>query len=510
MERIALIDIGSNTIRLVIFEYNRMIGLNEIQNIKTPARLSQYLTDDQQMTDEGIDVLTDTLKSFKKVSDKYKVDALYPIATAAIRQSANQDVILQRVKDAIDVDIQVVPEEDEAYYGYYAVTHTTSVPDGVTVDIGGGSTEITLFKDKKLIHAHSFPFGVVTLKRKFFNGEPHNDKNSIKKMEKFLSEQFKSLDWIQDQDIPLVGIGGSARNVARIHQSNLSYPIAGVHGYTMDKKDIQKVYDMIRKSSRDDLTNLDGLSQDRVDIILPAVSVFKTLYEEIDATQFTFSRKGLREGYVMSELSKTYKDEFDSKKVRQDALFHLANEYKIESKGAEQRVRLAEMLFNQLHDLGKLKVSDNLKELFLKGAYLYYLGSFIDADSSSQHTFYIISNSSINGFTHKNRVKLALLASFKNKTLLKFYSHEIGWFDSKEIDEIQALGGIIKFVNAMNVSNINSVSQLDLQPAKKKGFNLFVHYKGEPVAEEYQANRQKKHIERILKEDMNITFTKTL
>ena len=80
--------------------------------------------------------------------------------------------------------------------------------------------------------------------------------------------------------VALVGVGGSARNVARIHQSEHSYPIGGVHNYTMSDNDIEEVLDIIRKSDRDDLTNLDGLSRDRVDIILPAVCVFKALYKK--------------------------------------------------------------------------------------------------------------------------------------------------------------------------------------------------------------------------------------
>ena len=87
MERIGLIDIGSNTIRLVIFEFDKKTGLNELLNIKTPARLSQYLTEDLAMSDDGINVLTETLSSFKKVADKFEVDALHPVATAAIRES---------------------------------------------------------------------------------------------------------------------------------------------------------------------------------------------------------------------------------------------------------------------------------------------------------------------------------------------------------------------------------------------------------------------------------------
>ena len=85
MKRIGLIDIGSNTIRLVIFEFDKKTGLDEVLNIKTPARLSQYLTNDLTMTQEGIEVLTTTLSSFKRVSDKVATDELHPIATAAIK-----------------------------------------------------------------------------------------------------------------------------------------------------------------------------------------------------------------------------------------------------------------------------------------------------------------------------------------------------------------------------------------------------------------------------------------
>ena len=179
-ERIGLIDIGSNTIRLVIFGYNKKTGLNEILNIKTPARLSQYLTKSNEMNDEGIHVLKETLSSFRKVADKFNVDALYPIATAAIRQSKNREAIIKEIKQDIHIEIQIVPEEDEAFYGYYAITHTTDIENGISVDIGGGSTEVTLFKDKQLKESHSFPFGVVSLKRQFFGDKEHNDKTAIK------------------------------------------------------------------------------------------------------------------------------------------------------------------------------------------------------------------------------------------------------------------------------------------------------------------------------------------
>ncbi|PTH35261.1 exopolyphosphatase [Staphylococcus arlettae] len=507
MKRIGLIDIGSNTIRLVIFEFDKKTGLDEVLNIKTPARLSQYLTNDLTMTQEGIEVLTTTLSSFKRVSDKFATDELHPIATAAIRQSTNRDDIIKHIEQQLNITMRIIPEESEAFYGYYAITHTTNISDGISVDIGGGSTEVTLFKDKQLKAAHSFPFGVVTLTKKFFSDKPHNDKHAIKDMEKFLIKQFSQLDWLNDAQVALVGVGGSARNVARIHQSAHDYPIGGVHNYSMSAKDVEEVFSLIKKSSRDELKDVDGLSGDRIDIILPAVAVFKNLFTKINATQFTFSRKGLREGYVMHLISEQFPDQFNKENIRQDALYHLANEYKIEEKSAKQRVKLALSLLNQLIETKHLDISKTDKRLFAEGSYLYYLGSFINADSSSPHTYYIIANSMIEGFTHQERVKLALLASFKNKSLMKFYSHETKWLVQDELDTIQSLGGIIKFINALNISQTNVVDRIYLK--KEKGdYTLYVFYEGEPVAEEYQANRQKKHIEKILKNKLSINFTR--
>src|SRR5699024_4381699 len=295
MERLGLVDIGSNTIRLVIFEFDHQTGLNEILNIKTPARLSQYLSEGLSMNDDGIEVLTQTLRSFKKVADEFKVNELHPVATAAIRQSTNRDKIINHIKNTLNIKIKIISEQEEAFYGFYAITHTTDVNDGISVDIGGGSTEVTYFKNKELIASHSFPFGVVTLSRQFFEGKDHNDKTAIKNMEKFLIKQFDQLTWLKDKNVTLVGIGGSARNVARIHQSEKSYPIGGVHNYAMSEDNIDEVYSIIKKSSYEDLKDIDGLSRDRVDIILPAIAVFKSLFKKIDADQFTFSRKGLRE-----------------------------------------------------------------------------------------------------------------------------------------------------------------------------------------------------------------------
>ncbi|RXK17322.1 exopolyphosphatase [Macrococcus sp. DPC7161] len=509
MDRIGLVDIGSNTIRLVIFEYSKASGLQELQNIKTPARLYQYLDDEKVMSKEGVQVLCDTLKSFQKVAEKFNVRSLYPVATAAVRQSSNIDEIITTVREETDIEMRIISEKEEAFYGFYAVIHTLHYEDGVTVDIGGGSTEVTYFEDKELKHSHSFPFGVVTLQKLFFKDKAHNDKEAIEKCKAFIKEQLSTLRWLEKRKVPIIAIGGSARNIARIHQSLTEYPIAGVHGYRMKSSDLEQVFEELVKSDGDDLEDLDGLSRDRQDIIVPSCLLFNTLFDYVDAKGFIFSRKGLREGVIMQTLEETHDHPFDKDNVFKNSLKNLASDYNINKEEAHQRQMIAEALYYELEKNELIKGNKQDKALLRNAAYLYYLGSYIDSDASSQHTYYIISNSSLNGIEHKQRVKLALLSSYKNKSLLKFYEDETKWFSGDEKDSIQMLGSILKFSYALNVSNTNIVQSLYLEK-NKENYDLVIMYEGDPIAEEYQAERQKKHIEKIIKSKLNIIFTKNL
>ena len=143
-------------------------GIKEIRNIKTPARLAQYIDADGYMAEEGVSALLKILHSFKQISEKYHITDIYPMATAAIRQSKNREDILKRIKAELDLDAKIISGEMEAALGFEAAVHTISYCDAVTIDIGGGSTELTFYEDKEIIYSISLSFGVVTLNKMFF------------------------------------------------------------------------------------------------------------------------------------------------------------------------------------------------------------------------------------------------------------------------------------------------------------------------------------------------------
>lgn len=508
IERIALIDIGSNTIRLVIFnvDSNSYYSISEIQNIKVSARLVQYV-ENGKMSDKGIKILTDLVRKYLQVISQYDVDRVIAVATAAVRNSENVDHIISHVYNQTGLEVKVLSDEEEAFYGNYAVRYSFNIYDGISVDIGGGSTEVTLFKEKKVVYSHSFPFGAVSLTRKFFSNKKHSDPQAIEETTKWVKKQFKKVDWLEKANVPIVAIGGSARNIAEVYQLQTDYPIAGTHGYPMEPEWLDATLKLISETDYDDLDSLDGLSQDRKDTIISAGIVFQQLLTVAQSSKFILSRRGLREGIVIHHLNEEHNDPFDLYAVPQQQVIRLTSQYNILERSTNQRIAIADMLLEQLEENNILKPTIEYLVLMYYGATLYNLGNFIENDSSSQHTFYVISNTNIHGFDHYDRVRLALLASYKNRSLYKQYVGNLeGWFTEEEKTLLLQLGSIIKFAEALNDSHVNTIEEITLKKTKKKGYDLLVKYHGEIVSEMFQAEKQKNHFERAVGDKVNINF----
>ncbi|MDN4492335.1 Ppx/GppA family phosphatase [Ureibacillus aquaedulcis] len=503
----AIIDIGSNTIRLVLYKYNRLEGLREFGNIKTVARLRTYLQENGDMSEEGILLLAETLSSFKKIIDDYKVSDIKATATAAIRQARNNQQIIERMEKETGILIDLLSEEEEAYFGFLAVAHSIDTKSAVTIDIGGGSTEITLFKDKKLQKTISFPFGTVSLKEMFVSGEVIS-KEEKELLQQYIRGQFEKLDWVKQVGIPIIGIGGSARNIAQIHQQLIDYPISGVHQYEVKIDELATLSNYLEKMTFEQLKQLDGLSSDRADIIGIALEVFKELMTLVDAKVFQISKKGLREGLIYNRVLQSNPGAFDKYNVFEGYARRITYEYGRSEKESIFLRLMTEQFYKECCRLGLFEYNEKHLELLRRAAAVYAIGEYIEQDSSSQHTFYLLANQSILGMNHVERVKLALLASYKNKDYFRRFSARfITWISREELKTLRDFGAMLKFIYALNVSKRNIVESIELQKIDEV-IHVIVEATHLPMAEIYQSERQKKHIERLFKKPVQIHFYK--
>ncbi|WP_349774459.1 Ppx/GppA family phosphatase [Mesobacillus maritimus] len=496
-----IIDIGSNTIRLVIYKTNQRGNLKEIENVKVVARLRNYLSEYGLLTEDGILKLIKILQSFQEVTRSYSLTNVKCVATATIRQANNKEVILARVKRETDYSMVILSEYEEANYGFLAVVHTTPYEEGITVDIGGASTEITYFKDRKLVHFHSFPFGALSLKKQFIKGDiPTPDEMIV--LKSFLQEQFSTLNWIQQKQVPLIGIGGSARNMVQIHQEFIDYPVAGVHQYKMKTQEIHHLNQTLQKMTYTEIQRLEGLSKDRADIIIPAVEVFSTLLVMINTDTFSLSQKGLREGIYFEESSKSK----PVPNVLNESLNELAIDYQIVREDALERQKLAVCIAQLLMHEGLLSFNEQDEERLKRSSFVYNLGSYIDRESSSQHTFYILANRTINGMDHRERIVTALLASYKNKSAFKRYMRPFAhWFTKEEGAKLRMMGAMIKFAHCLDATKRKIIQNITIQNNREE-LTFLIHCSKDWQPEIYQVEKQKKHLEKQLGKSITVKF----
>lgn len=506
--KMAIIDIGSNTVRLVIYHKTEIGKFEEKENFKSAARLRHYLNKNGILETDGVNLLVKILKGFKEILDFHGIESVRCVATATIRQAQNKMEVLARVKEQTGLEIKILSEKEEAFYGFFAVIHTTPLTDGVAIDLGGGSTEITYFRNRQLIHTHSFPFGVVSLKEQFIKGDKITIEEKVKLVQ-FIENSFQSLPWLENLKVPIIAIGGSARNIAEIDQNLKKYPLSGIHQYTMLPEDLKHLLHIIEMLNTSQLEKLEGLSKERTDIILPALETFVTLCDCVQSAKFMFSRKGLRDGISFKD-QEGRENNTNTDKIIKTSIDELIHDYDISTTHSDQVTYLARQLYTQLESISGVKLACEIKKLIDYSAHFYNLGQYIDADESSQHTFYLLANKSINGLEHKERLKLALIASFKSKALLKQYCHPfINWFTKNDLEEIRIAGALTKLAAALDASKRGIVTNIILHQAPdKQSLTITINCSGNAFVEKFQAKKQVRHLEKALKRNIQLVFEK--
>lgn len=499
----AIIDIGSNTVRLVLYK-EQGVGIEEFRNVKAPLRLNRFLDESSVMSEEGIALLLEALKNFREVLDYYDVAEVECTATAAIRQAKNSDEIIQKVKEETAFQIRLLSGEEEALYGLSAVLKTMPADNGLTIDIGGGSTEITLFENRKLKYSHSFPFGVVSLKQLFI-AEGRMKPKEQKKMAEYIRSELSRYPWLQKApDGVIAAIGGSARNLAIVQQLKENYPPLGVHGYDLTLDALDKLREELSSLSYAELGKVDGLSNERSDLILPAIEVFYQLALHTSANGLIISSRGLRDGIMLERIKGGQYETVED--VKRNGIKRLLKVYGHDDEHHHQMMVLMEKMVNGFEREGLLNVTKQERFIIEQSAALFYLGEYISSSSKSRHTFYLLINSLFDGFTHFEKAYLSLTASFTNNSTLKQYLDEFnGWFTKEEIQKMREYGALLKLCYSLNNSKRSVVQDLDVKEKQGK-ILITVYCEGNEMAERYQSDKQKRHLEKALHKEITLQF----
>ncbi|MCM3787728.1 Ppx/GppA family phosphatase [Domibacillus indicus] len=498
-----IIDIGSNTVRLVLYK-EQGSAIEEFRNVKAPLRLRHFLNEKSEMSDEGVRLLLEALLNFKEVLRYYEVTEVECTATAAIRQASNRDAIIERVKEETGFHIRLLSGEEEASYGLSAVLKTMPADNGLTIDIGGGSTEITLYRNRKLKHFFSFPFGVVSLKEQFIP-EGRMKPKEQKRMAEFIQGELEKFDWLGEApDGIITAVGGSARNLANVQQLKENYPPLGVHGYELSAEALEQLRTELSPLSYTELEKVDGLSNERADLILPAIEVFYQLTIHTKAKRILVSSRGLRDGIMLERAKNSNWDTAED--VKRNGVKRLLTVYGHDENHHYQMMKLTQNMLRGFEQEQILKVTNKERFMIEQAAALFYLGEYISSNAKSRHTFYLLLNSMFDGFTHREKAYISLVASFTNNSTLKQYLEQFdGWFTKEDLQKMREYGALLKLCYSLNSSKRSIVSDLGVK-RKHDHIVITVYCEGSELAERYQSDKQKRHLEKALQTDIQIEF----
>lgn len=294
----AVIDIGSNTVRLSVFKISGDKVTN-LFNEKEQASLKTYVSNGV-LSEKGIQRLIETLRTFKAVVDNFgDIDELHPFATATIRDAANRTEILSRVKEELDLDIEIISGEEEAKLAFIGASSSIEVSRGVLTDIGGGSSEVVIIDQNKVIKSTSLSIGSLSAFNDYVNSLFVNkdEKKNIDTEVKSLLESNKM--YREDHDL-LCAVGGTARATLKFY--NDYYDEANYNTVMDASKLNDMIKEVIDRQPRDILDAILAVKPDRVHTLLPGMIILNRLSKYFYCDKINISQTGVREGYVYNKL----------------------------------------------------------------------------------------------------------------------------------------------------------------------------------------------------------------
>ncbi len=292
----AVIDIGSNTIRLSV--YTILDGvIKPMFSRKNMAALISYVDKNGRMTERGVNKAVSVLLNFNKIIENTNVDQVFVIATASFRTIQNRQKVLDEIKENTGFDVTVISGEEEGICGFVGAAYNINVDSGLLIDIGGGSTEFVFYKDKKICKTYSIPLGSLSLYANFVSGLIPT-REEYKKMKKYVREQLANIDPGEAPTSILCGVGGTTRATCKLVNDYFDIPL--------DNRKISP--DQLKKLMKSFFHERDGVDRilrvvpDRIHTIIPGMVILKAITAFYECENIIISEYGVREGYLIKTV----------------------------------------------------------------------------------------------------------------------------------------------------------------------------------------------------------------
>ncbi|WP_125566320.1 exopolyphosphatase [Companilactobacillus insicii] len=299
--KLAVIEIGSNSIRTSVYKSSKRNRFKTLDRWREPVRLGKSIAQSRLLTNEQIEETIDVLEKFQNRIQRYEVDRISLIATAAVRMAKNQEQLIFAVLKETGLQLHIIDEKEEAFYDYVAVRNTMRVRDALIVDVGGGSSEISLAKKGRLKHGLSIPIGAISISDLYLKSDPIKS-SELNAAKREISEHLDSLQWM-NANATFVGLGGTLRAVTSILNREGKRKKT-LHNSIVTIDQIDKLFNRLVHASNEERSQIKELSDGRYEVILGGILIISEIIKKTPSKEIRFSNFGVREGYVFNYFHK--------------------------------------------------------------------------------------------------------------------------------------------------------------------------------------------------------------
>jgi exopolyphosphatase / guanosine-5'-triphosphate,3'-diphosphate pyrophosphatase len=460
--RIAAIDIGSNSIRQIVADVTPDGVITVIDEMKEAPRLGADLDGTGQLGTQSMQRATEAIGRMATLARQLGATRVEAVATSAVRDAANAEQFVARVRQEAGLPIRVISGEDEARLSYLSALAHFDLGAGRTVvmDIGGGSLELALSADGVLDDLISLPFGALRLTERHLRDG--STSKALKRLRREVRDGLRAVisrrDWRGAQ---VIGSGGTFTNLASIHLARHGMLAArNVHETTVPRVDVEHILDALAAMSATERRDVPGLNPERADIIVAGLAVAAEVLARLESRDLTVSRYGIREGLLL-ELARVTPTVADPGAARERSVREFAERCHYEEGHAAQVRRLALRLFDTIG--ARLGCREEERATLADAALLHDVGYHINYDRHHKHSYHLIVHAELLGIPPSEQVLIANVARYHRGSPPRRKHRNFGELDRNLRDQVVRLSAILRVADGLDRGHVGTVDDLRIR-----------------------------------------------
>lgn len=512
--KLASIDIGSNSIKLAVVDAAASDSFAVLCREKEVVRLAHNTLSKGHLAQEAIERATSCIKRFKSVAESRGVDTIVAVATASIRAAKNSARFIKEIQQQTGIQVEILSGIEEARLIGLAASRGCSRGRATTIniDIGGGSTELSLFRDGLPISLFSVKLGAVGLTEQYLSSNPPKSKElsslsmEVRAAFERPARQLRGTGWQQ-----ATGTSGTILAIGRVLRARDIDDVPKKEQEAQPAEaeialgQLSMLNAKLGKMRLAETREVSGLSPQRAEIIVAGGQILEGAMRALGINSLRTCDWALREGVIIDHL-REWEDEsrspladFADQKLR--GVDAVGRRFGYEVSHAHQVARLAAKIFDFLAPIEPL--TRHHRTLMLAGALLHDVGYHIANDSHHKHSLYLIANSELTGFSESERAVIANIARYHRGPLPRNRHPEFAALNTADKETVGRLGGIVRLADALDRSHDSRVYDLDCQI--DGAVNLQLHSTLDCENELIEAERKKDLFEQTFQQSLNLS-----